>query len=136
MHVSKVKIALISILVLGGCVMDRKSSVLVIANDTDSNILVVKQPYREITDNLVFSNHLDWEEFNSGEIKTVWLPYSRLRNLPPNERAYFYVFNTDSLEKYRGLKKANGIIKLCLIKEFSLQLNEVKDQLDTLYVSK
>lgn len=123
------------VLVLGGCVMDRKSGIIVIANDTNSAKLVAKQPIQDITDSLVFSNLLDKDELSSGEIRSIWLPYSNLRNLPSSEKVYFYIFNVDSLEKYRKAKKVDGIIDLCLIKKFSIQLNKVEDQLDTVYVN-
>ena len=124
------------LIIFSGCIMDRKSGIVVIVNDTNSNILVAKQPTQEITDSIVFSNLLDKDEFSIGEIRSIWLPYGNLSSLPSSEKVYFYIFNLDSLEKYRMEKKLSGIMNSCLINKFSIQLNKVKDQLDTVYVSK
>ena len=122
--------------ILSSCIMDRNTGVVVINNDTNSSILLAKQPNQNITDSLVFLNDLDKAELISGEIRNICLPYSNLQSLPSNEKAYLYIFNIDSLEKYRKSKKVDGIMDLCLIDKYSIQLNKVKDELDTIYVSK
>ncbi|WP_316839142.1 hypothetical protein [Pedobacter gandavensis] len=116
--------------------MDRKSEVVVINNNTTSSILVAKLLIPNLTDSLVFIDYLDQTHVNSGEVSSIWLPYGNLKNLPASEIAYFYIFNVDSLEKYRSIKKVQGILKASLIRRFSIQLNEVKNQVDTVYVIK
>ena len=128
-------ILLFLVLATSGCILDQKSEVIVIANNTNSSIVVVKQPTQNITDSVLFKNQLDNSEFVGGEVRSIWLPDTHLRNLPNSERVYFYIFNTDSLDKYRNRNKLNGIFKKCLIKEFSLQLNQVIEVMDTIYVS-
>jgi hypothetical protein len=81
----------LTVIAFSSCVMDRKSGVIVIGNDTNSSILVVKQPEQNITDSLVFLDNLDKVKLNRGETKSIWLPYGNLKNLPAKERAYFYI---------------------------------------------
>lgn len=127
-------ILLISVLVISGCVVDRRSEVVVINNNSRSSVLVVKTPIPDLTDSLVFIDHLDQTDFSSGEIRGIAVPYGNLKNLPASEKMYVYIFSIDSLEKYRRLKKMQGIMKSSLIREFSLQLNQVQDPVRTEYV--
>ncbi len=71
----------------------------------DRKILVAKKTIPHLTDSLVFIDYLDQTYINSGEIRGISLPFGNLKNLPASEIAYFYIFNVDSLEKYRKLKK-------------------------------
>ncbi|PYF74194.1 hypothetical protein [Pedobacter nutrimenti] len=123
-------------LLIWGCYTNKKTGILVVANGTQSPLTVVKQPDQIITDSLVFFDQLDKTEFIVGETKAISLPYSGFKSLPDSKKTYLYVFNSDSLDKWRNEKKIDGILKKCLIKTFSIQLNQVKDKLDTVYISR
>ncbi|WP_316841954.1 hypothetical protein [Pedobacter gandavensis] len=125
---------LILVLVISGCVMDRKSEVVAINNNTTSGVLVVQNTNTNIADSLVFNGYVDQIQLSPGEITSIWVPYISIKKLPNSEKTTFSFFNVDSLEKYRKLKKMKGIIKSSLIRKFSIQLNKVQDPVDMVYV--
>ena len=118
------------------CEMDKKTGIVVIANDKNSPLLIVKQPDQIITDSLVFFDQVDGTEFIKGEVRTISLPYNGFKSLPDSEKLYLFILNLDSVEKFRNDKSIDGILSKSLIKKVSIQLNEVKDKLDTVYVSR
>lgn len=121
---------------ISGCVMDSKTGIVVINNNTSSSVLIAKLINPNITDSLVFLDDLDKTNLQNGEVRSIWLPYSNLKSLSSSEKVHFYIFSIDSLVKYRKLKKVQGIVKSSLIRRFSIQLNKVQDRLDTVYVIK
>ena len=117
--------------------MDKRNGVVVVANDTKSSLLTVKQPDQIITDSLLYNRHLDETIFDTGEIMTISLPIFGINSVPDSEKLYLFVFDLDSIKKITRSKKIEGICSNSLIKIVSIQLNEVKeDDLDTIYVSK
>jgi hypothetical protein len=58
-----------------------------------------------------------------------------LQELPDSSKQYIYIFNLDSLNKYQKLKICEGIVKRCLVKKIEIQLNKVKEPMDTVYIN-
>ncbi|WP_259066419.1 hypothetical protein HDF24_22010 [Mucilaginibacter sp. X4EP1] len=58
-----------------------------------------------------------------------------LSALPDSSKQYIYIFNSDSLDKYQKLKMCDGIVKRCLVKKIEIQLNKVKEPMDTVFIN-
>ena len=58
-----------------------------------------------------------------------------LSSQPDSAKEYIYIFNEDSLTKYQKLKICDGIVKHCLVKKIEIQLNKVKDPMDTVFIN-
>jgi len=119
-----------------GCEMDKKIDIVVIANDGDSPLIIVTQPHKVITDSLLYHEYVGETTFGAREVRTISLPLFTLHSLPDSEKMYLFIFNLDSIQKFRNDKRIDGIFRKSLIKEISVQLNKVDDNLDTIYVNK
>jgi hypothetical protein len=64
---------------------------------------------------------------------TYTVPDSNLTKAPNSAKTYIYILKLDSLNKYRKLKLMNGILMHSLLKKIEVQLNKVKEPLDTIY---
>ena len=58
-----------------------------------------------------------------------------LSELPDSVKQYIYIFNLDSLNKYKKLQICEGIVKRCLVKRIEIQLNKVKEPMDTVFIN-
>lgn len=58
-----------------------------------------------------------------------------LSKLPDSAKQFIYIFNLDSLNKYQKLKICDGIVKRCLVKRIEIQLNKVKEPMDTVFIN-
>jgi len=70
-----------------------------------------------------------------GLIKELSTRPINLERQPDSVKEYIYIFNSDTLEKYRKLKICEGIVKRCLVKKIVIQLNKVKEPLDTIFIN-
>jgi hypothetical protein len=61
--------------------------------------------------------------------------YPGIFGAPDSVKAYIYVFNPDSINKYRSLKIQNGILKHSLLRKIEIQVNKAKEPLDTIYIN-
>jgi len=118
------------------CYMEKKIEIVVVANDGNSPLLIVKQPDQFMTDSMLYHGYVSETLFHTGEIKTISLPIFSLRSLPDSEKMYLLIFNLDSVRKIRNEQRIDGIVRKSLIKKVSVQLNKVDDDLDTVYLSK
>lgn len=64
---------------------------------------------------------------------TYTVPDSNLTKAPSSAKTYIYILKLDSLNKFRKLKLMNGILMHSLLKKIEVQLNKVKEPLDTIY---
>jgi hypothetical protein len=62
-------------------------------------------------------------------------PVGNLNLQPDSLKQYIYIFNLDSLNKYQKLKICDGIVRSCLVKKIEIQLNKVKEPMDTIFVN-
>ncbi|SDP86359.1 hypothetical protein SAMN05428975_3122 [Mucilaginibacter sp. OK268] len=58
---------------------------------------------------------------------------SNLLKAPDSAIRYIYILKLDSLNKFRKLKLTNGILKHSLLKKIVVQLNKVREPVDTIY---
>jgi hypothetical protein len=58
-----------------------------------------------------------------------------LTELPDSVKQIIFIFNKDSLDKYQKLKLCDVIVKRCLVKKIEIQLNKVKEPLDTVFIN-
>ena len=58
---------------------------------------------------------------------------SNLLKAPDSAKTYIYILKLDSLRKFRKSKLTNGILNHSLLKKIVVQLNKVKEPVDTIY---
>jgi len=127
-------IILLEIMCLISCAYDWHSGIALIKNNTTSRILISKQPNQLMTDSILFNERFDEYWIDKGKFQKLSLPNTVLSSKPDSEKAYLYVFNCDSVDKYQALKKVRGIMKSAFIRRIEIQLNKVKEPLDTIYI--
>ena len=64
---------------------------------------------------------------------TYTIPDSNLLKAPDSSITYIYLFKLDSLNKFRKLKLIKGILEHSLLKKIVVQLNKVREPVDTIY---
>jgi hypothetical protein len=102
--------------------------------DTISCLIWDKQP---LTDSLLYYDKVyikDWIPPDSSG--TITLPNRQLKKAPDSVKTYIYVFDVDSINKYRKMNPSKGILKHSLLKKIIIQLNKVKEPLDTIYAAR
>jgi hypothetical protein len=121
-------------LFLWGCVMDQKTGIVVVGNETGLPLLVVKQLKEGLKDSIVFHGQIDGTEYGSGEIKTISVSSYGFRSSPNSEKMYLYVFRSDLIDEFRRDNRITGIVQKCLLDKYSIQLNKVTEKLDTIRI--
>lgn len=127
-------VLLLETMCLISCAYDWHSGIALIKNNTASRILISKQPNQAMTDSILFNERFDEYWIDIGESQKLSLPNTVLSSKPDSEKAYLYVFNCDSVDKYQALKKIKGIVQSAFIRKIEIQLNKVKEPLDTIYI--
>jgi hypothetical protein len=87
-----------------------------------------------MTDSILYNERFSKYWFEAKDSGFVSLPNIKLGYQSDSVKAYLYVFNSDSLFKYQDLKKVEGIVQHSFIKKVVIQLNQVKEPLDTIYI--
>jgi len=59
----------------------------------------------------------------------------RLSAMPDSAIQFIYFFYLDSLNKYQKLQICDGIVNHCLLKRIEIQLNKVKEPMDTVFIN-
>jgi hypothetical protein len=120
-------------LIMVSCSYDWKAKVGIIKNDTKDSI-VVAVSNKEITDSILYNKlYLDYV-IGSNESTIITLPGKVPSQAPDSERVYIYVIKKDSLNKYQGLEHSNSVLKQSFLNKFEIQLNKIKNPLDTIYI--
>jgi hypothetical protein len=114
--------------------MDWQSDIAIIQNDTHNSILVAKQPSVQMTDSILYNERFSTTWINANASHVISLPNIKLSLQPDSAKAYLFVFNCDSVDKYQSLKKTKGIMKSAFIRKIEIQLNKVKEPLDTINI--
>ena len=107
-----------------------------VKNNT-SDTLVGANWYRNMTDSVLCNDriylnyylqpHLSESLATGGNVN--------LSSESDSSKEYIYIFNEDSLNKYQKLKICSGIVKHCIVKKIEIQLNKVKDPMDTVFIN-
>jgi len=132
---TSVKTSIITIMLFfSACVMDYKSNIALVKNNTSGRLLIAIQPFELMTDSTLYYGLFSkaWVEVNQTQF--VILPNIRPSAQPDSAKAYLFVFKEDSVYKYQTLKKMRGIIEHSFIRKIEIQLNKVKEPLDTINI--
>ena len=130
-----VKILMVVIIfLLSACVMDWKAGIAIVKNNTSSRILIAIQPDELMTDSTLYNERFSEILVEPNLSRLVTLSNIKLISQSDSVKAYLYMFNCDSVDKYQELKKMQGIIKSSFIRKIEIQLNKVKEPLDTIYI--
>ncbi len=129
----------ISILILSACSFHpAKPQTAYVKNNTKADLIGVEWG-KFMSDSILCNDDIYLDQYiQPGLLTTLTTIYYRqddLINLPDSRKQYVYFFNLDSLNKYQKLKVCDGIVKRCLIKKIEIQLNKVKDPLDTIFIN-
>jgi len=116
--------------------MDYHSDVALIKNNTSSPILIAMQPDELMTDSILYNRRFSEYYIEAHQSGFTTIPNERFDGLADSDMAYLYVFNDDSVYEYLKLKRMQGIVKHSFIRKIAVQLNKVKEPLDTIYISK
>jgi len=130
-----IKISIVVVLFfLSACVIDWHTRIATFKNNTSSRLLIAKLNDERMTDSILYNERFSkyWVEAKSSG--SVSLPNMKLSYQSDSVKAYLYVFNSDSLFKYQDLKKVEGIVQHSFIRKVVIQLNKVKESLDTIYI--
>ncbi|MBB5648148.1 hypothetical protein [Pedobacter cryoconitis] len=118
-----------------GCFPHWQSEVVVIKNDLSSTILIGKQPDEYMTDSIVFNKEFSTNLIAAFTDQVIALPDMTFKNALDSEMVYLYVFNLDTLNKLIQEKKVKGILDKSLLKKVKIQLNLIKEPLDTIVIN-
>jgi len=127
-------IIVIILFVFSSCVMDSQSDIAIVKNNTPNLILIAKQRNEIMTDSILYYERFSETWVDAGSAHFISLPNTRLHAQPDSAKIYLFIFNHDSLQTYQSSKRVNGIVKSCFLKKIVIQVNKVKEPLDTIYV--
>jgi len=116
-----------------GCYTHWQSEIVVVNNNTESQILVAKQLNKRMTDSILLTEAFSKNEIDPFSSQTIAVPDMSLNNAPDSEKVFLFIFNVDSLNKYKEANIKN-FVERCLIKTIEIQLNQVKTPIDTIDV--
>jgi len=110
------------------------NKIATIKNNTSNAIICELLNNAIMTDSLLYNDKLYMRYLIQPQhYDTYTLPDSDLTKAPDAEKTYIYILKLDSLHKFLKLKHTNGILKHSLLKKIVVQLNKVKEPLDTIY---
>jgi len=115
---------------------DFKSKIAIIKNNTSGLIIGTSWPGGLLTDSILYNDSVYmtyWLEPHANT--TISVPGGKLNTAADSIKDYLYFFDKDSLDKYKKIKQYSGILKASLLKEIKIQLNKVKEPLDTIYIN-
>jgi hypothetical protein len=117
-----------------GCFTHWQSEVVVIKNDLSSAILIAKQPEDLMTDSILFNESFSSDVIGPFTDQVIALPNVSLKHALDSEMVYVYVFKLDTLTKFRREKKIKSIVDKSLLRKVQIQLNLIKEPLDTIII--
>ena len=130
----KVNIGILVILLFIVSCYTWNNKIATIKNNTSSIIACALLKNGIMTDSLLY-NDTSYMRYliQPQHYDTYTVPDSNLTKTPNSAKTYIYIFKLDSLNKFRKLKLENGILKRSLLKKIVIQLNKVKEPVDTIY---
>jgi len=87
-----------------------------------------------ITDSLLYNDTTYMRYLIRPQKYDTYMGDSNLTKAPDIAKTYIYILNLDSLNKFRKSKLKGGILKHSLLKRIVVQLNKVREPVDTIYV--
>jgi hypothetical protein len=131
-----VYIILLAAFVIAGC--ERMSDIAIVKNNSAKSIFIIYTLGKLVTDESVAAYYNDLKEYliepdSSKKLST----FNRiLKSEPDSSKIYLYIFNVDSLNKYKKASHFKGIVAHSLVKYIEIQVNKVNEPVDTIYVNK
>jgi len=119
---------------LYSCTMEPRSTIAIVKNNKTFPITIGTESYQNMPDNYLYDGTFGVNFIDPDSSQRIILPLGGLSYRPDSFKFNMFIFNSDSIDKYRSLKQVEGIVKASLIKKISIQLNKVKEPLDTIYV--
>ena|ERR1700757_1518637 len=116
------------------CVMDYRSEIIGVKNNTADTVLIAYLPTEGVTDRMLYNQQFDPMQLDPHETSAISLPGIKPLSQPDEVKCYVYAFNLDSLNSFKKQKKVIGLYQHALIKTFTIQLNKVKDPVDTITI--
>ena len=123
---------------LSGCAMDVHIGICILKNNTQNDIVAACWDSSPMQDSLLYNDRVYMPNYiKAGAAQSIGGPYNHVDvdNDPDSVKAYVYVFSPDSLDKYRKLLNRKGILKQSLLKKIEIQVNKIKEPLDTISVN-
>ena len=113
---------------------DKKNAILAVKNKTANMIIGVGLVDDTLTDSGLYKDQVAMNIYvDPGKFQDVGIFDFRFGNKNDTSKLYLYIFNNDTLNKYRKLNMQKGILEKSLIKKLVIHLNSV-NSFDTLYV--
>jgi len=113
----------------------RKIPIGYIKNNTNQDIIAADW-FKDMNDSLLYNDRIYMGYYIQPKLtETMATGYGGLFGYPDSVKAYIYVFNPDSIDKYRKLKIQKGIFKNSLLKKIVIQVNKAKEPLDTVFIN-
>ncbi|MDF2432832.1 MAG: hypothetical protein JWP44_2463 [Mucilaginibacter sp.] len=126
------QIVIISILMLTSC--ENRSTILAVKNATKSTIVGASLLDDSVSDSEIYGDSVYMEIYlKSGEVEGVGMVNFRFNNQSDTSKLQLFIFNEDSLKKFRRLGVEKGIISKCLIKKMTIPLKTIK-KIDTIII--
>ncbi|HTD39096.1 MAG TPA: hypothetical protein VK671_00650 [Mucilaginibacter sp.] len=128
---------LFCLLVLCGCIYEKlHEGIGYIKNNTKED-LVGANWYKEMADSMLCNDKIYLDSYIQPGLVTGMgtTHYKNFSDQPDSIKEYIYVFNKDTLDKYQRLKMCKGIVKRSLVKRIEIQLNKVKEPMDTIFIN-
>ncbi|TWI97177.1 hypothetical protein JN11_03637 [Mucilaginibacter frigoritolerans] len=114
------------------CCDIRKVPIGYMKNNMNHDIIAANW-FKDMNDSLLYNDRIYMGYYIQPKLtETMATGYGGLFGQPDSVKAYIYVFNPDSIDKYRNLKIQKGIFKNSLLKKIEIQ---VKEPLDTIYIN-
>ncbi len=132
----KITCVLIVSLVVTGC--DWVNNIVVIENKTNDSLYATYAIGKLPTDSIVNDRYRYLKTYiiAPDSSKTVHTFNLVLSKQPDTAKIYLYIFNVDSLNKYQKANRFKGIFLHSLLKKTVIQLNKVKEPVDTIEINK
>ena len=113
----------------------RKVPIGYIKNNTNQDIIAADS-YKDMNDSLLYNDRIYMGYYIQPKLtETMVTGYGGLFGYPDSVKAYIYIFNPDSIDRYRELKIQKGIFKNSLLKKIVIQVNKAKEPLDTVFIN-
>jgi hypothetical protein len=136
----KIDIKITTILILPlfivGC--ERVNEIAVVKNNSKKPIFIIYTLGKVATDSSIgrYFNTLKEYTIDPNSVKKLSTFDRALDKEPDSSTIYLRIFNLDSLNKYGKVSHFKGILTHSLVKSINIQLNKVKEPVDTIYVDK
>ena len=125
---------LISISFLCSC--DYIDKVVIIKNNSRKPVFYIFPFEISKTDSSVNEFYTNQKQYilKPDSLKNLFLFNTNLKTQPDSSKVSLYIFDIDSLNKYKKVASFKNMMNRSLIKKIEIQLNKVKEPVDTVYV--